>query len=116
MLKKVTFSPAHPSCQDSLFSESATLRMLSRGERCLVKGTSLGKEAGSADSGWVGEVGSQGRAGEKGDWFQHPAWKPAPIVPVYPTPPLFWWGLYPLSLGIVEILECGILRPSQRIV
>ncbi len=30
-----------------------------------------------------------------------------------PWPPLFWWGLYPLSLGVVEILECGTLKLSQ---
>ena len=33
--------------------------------------------------------------------------------PLSPCPPLFWWGLYPLSLGIVEILECGTLKLSQ---
>ena len=32
--------PPTPSCQDSLFSEWATLRMLSRGERCMGKGAS----------------------------------------------------------------------------
>ncbi len=28
--------------------------------------------------------------------------------------PLFWWGLYPLSLGMVEILGCGILKLSRE--
>jgi hypothetical protein len=34
------------------------------------------------------------------------------IAPCRPTPPPFWWGLYPPSLGIVEILEYGILTLS----
>ncbi len=34
------FHPPTPSCQDSLFSEWATLRMLSRGERSMGKGAS----------------------------------------------------------------------------
>jgi len=53
--------PPTPSCQDSLFSEWATLRMISRRERCMGKGASLGKEAVSADSGWVGEVATRVR-------------------------------------------------------
>jgi len=43
------FSPAHPSCQDSLFSEWATLG------NALEVGTMPGERCALAHQGWVGE-------------------------------------------------------------
>jgi hypothetical protein len=57
---------------------------------------------------------AQAWANENGEFFSILLENPCQLARSAPTSPPFWWGLNPLSLGMVDIPGCGILNLSPE--